>query len=155
MKTQTLENLLEEHAFFKDLEPNYIELIAGCGSNVRFKAGEFIFREGEEANNFYIIRHGKVGIEIYSPELGPITIQTIGEGDILGWSWLFPPYHWSSDARALQLVRAIALDGKCLRGKCEEDPRLGYRLMKRFAYIMTQRLQATSIQLLDVYGVRA
>lgn len=121
--------------------------------NVRFDAGQFILREGEEANNFYIIRHGKVSLEIFTQDRGPITIQTIGEGEVLGWSWLIPPYHWHYDARALELTRAIALDGKCLRAKCEQDHDLGYELLKRFAYIITQRLEATRLQLLDIYGV--
>lgn len=150
---RTLEDILLRHPFLKGLDQKYLKLIVGCASNVRFRAGEFIFREGEEANHFYIIRHGKVALEAFSPERGAITIQTIGEGEILGWSWLFPPYHWPFDARAVELTRAIALDGKCLRNKCEQDHDLGYELMKRFAYIMDQRLQATRLQLLDVYGV--
>jgi hypothetical protein len=76
----------------------------------------------------------------------------LGEGEILGWSWLIPPYNWHFDARAVELTRAIALDGKCLRNKCEQDHDLGYELLKRFAHIMEQRLQATRLQLLDVYG---
>jgi CRP-like cAMP-binding protein len=151
----TLETLLAEHPFLKGLEAHNLQLIVGCASNVRFDAGEFIFREGEEANQFYIIRHGKVALEIYTPERGPITIETLGEGEILGWSWLFPPYHWHFDARAVELTRAIALDGKCLRTKCEQDHTLGYELTKRFAHIITQRLQATRLQLLDVYGVHS
>ena len=79
-------------------------------------------------------------------------IDTVEEGDVLGWSWLIPPYHWHFDARAIDLTRAIALDGKCLRTKCEEDHNLGYELLKRFSHIIEQRLQATRIRLLDVYG---
>ena len=152
---ETLERILSEHPFLKGLDKSYIELIVGCASNVRFNAGEFIFREGEEANKFYFIRHGRVALEIFVPERGAITIQTLGEGDVLGWSWLFPPYRWHFDARALELTRAIALDGKCLREKCEENHDLGYELMKRFAHVIEERLQATRIQLLDIYGVRS
>ncbi len=150
---RTLESLLAEHPFFKGLDPRYLELLAGCASNVRFNAGEFIFREGGEANQFYLIRHGKVALEVFVPERGPVTIQTIDAGDVLGWSWLFPPYRWHFDARAVELTRAIAFDGQCLRTKCDEDHDLGYELMKRFARIITERLQATRLQLLDVYGV--
>ena len=119
---------------------------------MRFDEGKFLFREGEEANNFYVIRAGRVAIEIFSPKRGPITVQTVREGDVLGWSWLFPPYRWHFDARALELTRAISLDGKCLRNKCEEDHDLGYELMKRFSEVMIQRLQATRLQLLDLYA---
>lgn len=155
MQIKTLEPYLAEHPFLKGLEPQHLKIIVGCASNVRFDTGQFILREGEEANNFYIIRHGKVSLEIYTPDRGPITIQTIEEGDVLGWSWLIPPYHWHYDARALELTRAIALDGKCLRMKCEQDHNLGYELLKRFAHIITQRLEATRLQLMDVYSVRA
>ena len=149
---ETLERILIEHPFFKGLETQYLQLIIGCASNVRFNAGQFIFREGEEANQFYLIRYGKVALEIFSPNRGPITIQTLREGEVLGWSWLFPPYQWHFDARALELTRAIALDGECLRKKCEEDHNLGYELTKRFAQIIEQRLEFTRLQLLDVYG---
>lgn len=151
---ESLERILTEHPFIKDLEPEHIKLIVGCASNVVFKEGEFLFREGEEANAFYIIRHGKVIIETYRPEKGPIAIQTRGEGDVTGWSWLVPPYRWHFDARAYELTRAIALDGKCLRNKCEEDHDLGYAIMKKFALIMSERLDATRVQLLDMYGDR-
>jgi CRP-like cAMP-binding protein len=152
--TNSLEPILAEHPFFKGLAKPYLELLAGCASNVRFEAREYILRQGQEANSFYIIRHGKVALEILAPGKGPITIETIGEGDVLGWSWLFPPYQWRFDARAVELTRAIALDGVCMREKCEADHNLGYELMKRFAEIVTQRLQATRVQLLDVYNVR-
>jgi CRP-like cAMP-binding protein len=134
---QTLEPYLTEHPFLKDLEPRLLKILVGCASNVRFNAGQFVFREGEEANNFYIIRHGKISIEIFAAERGSLSIQTIGEGEILGWSWLIPPYRWRFDARAVELTRAIALDGKCLREKCEMDHDLGYELLKRFAHIIT------------------
>lgn len=149
---ETLKNYLAEHPFLKDLKPEYLDLMVGCASNVRFNAGDFVCREGQEANNFYIIRHGKIAIEMFAPHKGAIKIQTIDEGDVLGWSWVVPPYHWNFDARALVLTRAIALDGKCLRQKCEDDPALGYELVKRFTAIMTERLQATRLQLMDMYG---
>ncbi len=151
---ETLEPILAEHPFLKGLEPRYIELIVGCASNVRFNPGQFLFHEGEEANHFYVIRQGKVSLEVFAPDRGAVSVQTLGEGDVLGWSWLIPPYHWHFDARAVELTRAIALDGKCLRTKCEEDHDLGYELLKRFAHIIMERLKATTMQLLDLYGVR-
>src|SRR5947208_770756 len=88
---ETLEPILSEHPFFQGLEERYFQLLLGCASNVRFEAGKFIFREGDEANQFYLIRHGRVSLEIHAPERGPITVDTLEEGEILGWSWLFPP----------------------------------------------------------------
>lgn len=149
---ETLERILAEHPFFEGLEPEYLKVLVGCASNVRFQAGAYLFREGEEASHFYLIRQGRVAVEIYAPQRPPIMVQTLEGGDILGWSWLIPPYHWRFDARVVELARAIALDGKCLRSKCEENHDLGYALLKRFAHIVDQRLQATRIQLLDVYA---
>jgi len=154
MTIETLELILAEHSFLKGLESQYIKLLVGCASNVRFNAGQYIFREGEEADQFYMIRQGKVALEIHAAERGPIIVQTIGEGDVLGWSWLIPPYRWRFDARAMELTRAIALDGKCLREKSEEDHSLGYELLKRFSSIIIERLEATRLQLLDVYRAR-
>ena len=151
---QTLEPILAKHPFFEGLEPKYLQLITDCASNVRFEAGSYIFREGEAASHFYIIRQGKVALETFASQRGPITIETIEAGEVLGWSWLFPPYRWHFDARVVEPTRAIVLDGVCLRTKGETDHDLGYELVKRVAQIMMQRLQATRLQLLDVYGVR-
>jgi len=150
---QTLEAILAGHPFFEGFEPRYMQLITGCASNVRFAAGEYIFHEGEPATHFYIVREGKVALEVFAAQRGPITIETIEAGEVLGWSWLFPPYRWHFDARVVEPARAIALDGVCLRSKGESDHDLGYELVKRVAQIMMQRLQATRLQLLDVYGV--
>ena len=147
----TLEQYLSEHEFLKGLDQKYLELLAGCASNVRFDEGEHIFRMGKEANTFYLIRQGTVSLELYTPQKGSIRIKTVDEGEVLGFSWLIPPYHWHYDAIATELTRAFALDGKCLRGKCENDPSLGYELFKRFSFIMQEALNATSLQLLDVY----
>jgi CRP-like cAMP-binding protein len=151
----TLEPILAEHPFLKGLEQAHLELLVGCASNVRFEAGAFVFRQGQEANHFYILRDGKVAVELFAPHRGAVAVDTYGEGDVLGWSWLIPPYHWRFDARAVEPTRAIALDARCMRTKCEHDHDLGYELMKRFAKIIEQRLDATRWQLLDVYGVGA
>lgn len=148
---ETLARYLMEHPFLKGLAPRHIDLVVGCASNARFDEGEFLDRQGEPADKFWILRAGKVAIELYDPRTGPITIQTVGEGDVVGWSFLIEPYVGHFDARALELTRAIALDGACLRRKCAEDFELGYELYRRFAGIMAQRIEATQVQLLDVY----
>jgi CRP-like cAMP-binding protein len=152
---ETLEPILSKHPFLKGLKPEHLKILVGCASNVRFNAGEFLFHEGEEANEFYMIREGKVAVQIQGAERGPIIVQTIGEGEVLGWSWLIPPYRWRFDVTALELTRAIALDGKCLRTKSEEDHDLGYELLRRFAGIIVERLEAARLQLLDVYKARS
>jgi CRP/FNR family cyclic AMP-dependent transcriptional regulator len=151
---ESLEPILARHAFFADLDPRHLALLVGCATNVRFRAEEFLFRAGEEANQFFLVREGRIALEIAPPGVAALTLQTVAPGEVLGWSWLIPPYHWKFDARAVEDSRAIALDGQCLRRKCEEDHDLGYELLKRFAHIMEERLQATRLQLLDVYGAR-
>jgi len=151
---ETLERIIAEHPFFAGLESYYTGLLVGCGANVRFHPGTYIFKEGEEANEFYLIRSGRVALEVFAPQHKPVVIETLEEGDILGWSWLLPPYLWKFHAHAIQDTRAIALDGKCLRTKCEQNHDLGYEVLKRFAQIMERRLEATRLQLLDVYAVR-
>jgi CRP-like cAMP-binding protein len=152
MAVENLERVLAAHPFFKEMEPVYHQLFVECASNVRFEAGEYIFREGEEANQFYLIRHGRVAVEISTPERGAVIIQSLGEGDVLGWGWMIPPYRCRFDARAVELTRAIALDGRCLRERSEADHDLGFQLMKRAAHVMEERFEATRLQLLDMYG---
>ncbi len=152
MEPESLAPLLREHPILLGLPPAHIDLIVGCASNVKFNAGDFIFRAGEPANAFYVIRRGRVNIESFTPHRGAITIETVSDGELLGWSWLIPPYHWHFDARAVTLTRAIALDARCLRNKCDADPALGYELLKRFSQIMEQRLEATRLQLMDLYA---
>lgn len=149
---QTLDRILLEHPVLKGCHPRYIQLLVDCASNARFNAGDVIFRQGEEADIFYLIRQGKVALEIPGSGSVPIVIQTLAAGDFLGWSWAVTPYRWHFNARALELTRAIALDGKCLRDKCEVDHDLGYEVMRRVTHLMEHRLQATRLQLLDVYG---
>jgi CRP/FNR family cyclic AMP-dependent transcriptional regulator len=148
----TLEPLLREHPFLRGLEPEYVALLAGCAANVRFREGSFLFREGEPAGQCFLIREGKMALEIAAPGRGSIIVQTLGAGDVTGFSWLLEPHRWEFDGRAIEPVRALALDGTCLRGKCADDPRLGFELTQLFARLAIRRLQATRLRLLDVYG---
>ena len=149
---QTLDELIADAPVFAGLRPADLTLIAGCAQNVAFEAGKLLFREGEPADTFYVVRRGRVSLELHTPERGGLVIDTIEPGEVVGWSWLFEPYVWHFDARAAGPLRAIAFDGACLRGKCEDDKALGYELMKRFAQVMIDRLQHARVRLLDVYG---
>lgn len=149
---EDLRRILSDHPFLKGMNDKQLELLVGCASNVIFKPGEFIIREGQPADTFYFIRHGYVQIETNVPGKGPLVIRTRHEGEVLGWSWLIPPYRWHFDARAREQTRAIAMDGKCLREKCDVDSDLGYEIMKRFSLIIAERLEATRLQLMDIYG---
>ncbi len=149
---RTLETLLPGTEAFAGMTSEHLELIAGCAKNVRFAAGEQLFREGEPADWFYLVRDGEIATEIWVPGRGGVRVETIEAGELVGWSWLIPPYRWHFDARALDTVRALAFDGACLRGKFDEDPVLGYELLKRFSGLLVLALQATRLRLLDVYG---
>jgi CRP/FNR family transcriptional regulator, cyclic AMP receptor protein len=152
VEIEGLERIVRDHAFFAGLDEEFSRLVSGCAKNVRFDAGQYLFHEGEPADVFYLLRHGRVALEITAPERGPVTFQTAVAGEIVGVSWLIPPYRWTYDAKALELVRAIAMDATCLRQKCDDDHHLGYEMMKRFVPVLVERLQATRLQILDVYG---
>jgi CRP/FNR family transcriptional regulator, cyclic AMP receptor protein len=149
---QTIEQLLAEAPVFNGMGQDQLSLIAGCAQNRVFEEGEYLMREGDPAGTFFVIRHGMVAMEIFVPHRGAVRIETIGDGDLLGWSWLVPPYRCHLDARALDNVHTVAFDAACLRGKAEKDPVLGYELLKRFVPVIVERLQATRVRMLDVYG---
>jgi CRP/FNR family transcriptional regulator, cyclic AMP receptor protein len=151
---ENLERIIAECPFFADLDRAYLDLVVGCASNVRFEAGAHVFREGTAADTFYLIREGKVNVEILAPHHKPHVVATAGEGEILGWSWLLPPYVWKFNGRAVHATRAIALDGKCLRNKCEQNHDLGYEILKRLVQIIEHRLDEARFQLIDVYAAR-
>lgn len=149
---KTIADLMREAPLFADMRSDRLQLLAGCGHNVQFDEGATLFRENEAADFFYVLRHGSITLETYVPGRGPITIETLAAGEVVGWSWLFPPYKWHFDARAISLVRAVEFDTTCLRDKLEEDSALGFDLMSRFAQVLQQRLRWTRMRLLDVYG---
>lgn len=149
---KSLADILREHPFTEGLEDEIVDLIAGCAKNVVFQANEYAFREGERAEFFCLIRHGTVALEMFVPGRGPVSFLTVKSGEILGASWLLPPYRWRYDARAVELTRAIAFECDCLRDKCEADHHVGYEMMKRFIPPLLERLQTARVQSMDVYG---
>lgn len=155
MPTTNLEPYLAKHSFFSGLDSADIEEIAGCARNAAYRAGEYLFKQGENAEFFFVLREGDVVVEVPTARGSSIEISSLSENQILGWSWLMPPYKYQFDCRALKHTKVLAIDGRCLRGKCESNPRLGYELIKRFARVMTNRLQETRLQLLDLYGAPA
>ncbi len=149
---RTIDQLLNEAPVFTGIGDASLALIAGCGHNVRFAADDYLFREGGPADTFYVLRHGTIALEVAVPARPPVIIETLHDGDVAGWSWLIAPYRWQFDARAVEPTAAVAMDGACLRGKCAEDTALGFDLMQRFSQVMVERLHATRLRLLDVYG---
>jgi CRP/FNR family transcriptional regulator, cyclic AMP receptor protein len=147
---QALEPIVAGLPMFKGMKDEHIVLIAECGRNVRFEAGDYVGRVGELSDRFWVVREGRVALQIHSPESGELTVQTVGENDVLGWSWLVPPYHWHFDARALTTTRAIEFDARCLGGKFRQDYEFGYELLLRFSRVIAERLEATGLQLLEL-----
>ncbi len=152
---ETLERVLREHSFLEGLPDRHLATLVGCASQVRFTENSPIFQMGLPADNFFLIRHGKAALGFQVPERGSITVQTVEDGEVLGWSWLVKPYRWALDAHAVDETLALKFDAACLRGKMEVDHDLGYELYKRFAPVIAQRLQATRVQVLDVHQVYA
>ncbi|MEO0330638.1 MAG: cyclic nucleotide-binding domain-containing protein [Bacteroidota bacterium] len=151
VKIRHINDLLAEAPLFEGMKPEQLEILAGCGKLAHFHKGEFLLKEGEAADRFFLIRNGEVAIESHLPG-GVLTIAKADEERVVGYSWLFPPYRNQFDARATTDVDVIVLDGKCLRDKTHQDHELGYQFMKRFAALMLQRMQAARRQLLDIYG---
>lgn len=151
----TIERVLLEQPFLAGIDPAAAHLLAACTRNVRFERGLYLFHEGEPADELYLLRAGMVAIEIAAPGRAPVTITTLREGDVVGASWLVPPYRWTFDARAVEPTSAFGVDAACLRSKCDADGRFGYDIMKRFVPVLVQRLQAARLQILDVYAKRS
>jgi CRP/FNR family cyclic AMP-dependent transcriptional regulator len=148
----TMEPILAAHPFCKGLEPRYLKLILACASRETFTLGQFLCRDHEEARKFYVIHHGRVSVEIYRARRGPVTIQSLGEGEVLGWLWFDKPYQWHLDAKALDLTRVISLDVQCLLDECNQDHDFGYELMRRYAHHLAVQFRVTKLQLADMYG---
>jgi CRP-like cAMP-binding protein len=147
-----IDELLGEHELFAGLDRSTLELLSGCAANVVFHPGERLFVEGGEADRFWIVRHGRVALEVTVPGAGQMTIETLGPGSVVGWSWLVAPYTWRFDAVAQDATRATVFDVGCLRSKMDADARVGYQLLSRFVPVIVDRLQATRLRLLDLYG---
>jgi CRP/FNR family transcriptional regulator, cyclic AMP receptor protein len=150
VETKGLRDLIAEHAFFRDLAPRHIELLTEAAMLKDFKAGEVIFEEGDPANRFYIVRSGEVEVLSEADDGRAVSVQRVGPGDVLGWSWLFPPYYWHFDARAVADTNAIFFYGTWLRESCERDHDFGYVMLKRMSAIIIQRLQATRQRLVQL-----
>jgi CRP/FNR family transcriptional regulator, cyclic AMP receptor protein len=152
MSVRGIGQLLAEHPFFAGLDDDVLALLVGCATNAHYSAGDALFRGGTPADQFFVIRSGRVAIELVAPGRHPLVVETADAGEVVGWSWLVAPYQWFGDGKAVEETSVIALDGACLRGKCEADPNVGFQLLTRVTHVMYDRLQATRVRLLDLYG---
>jgi CRP-like cAMP-binding protein len=145
---KTINESIMKFAFFDGMRPEHLAVLPEGAQTVQFKAGDVLFREEDPASRFYLIESGKVTLEAHEPAGGTTPVQTLGAGDVLGWSWLFPPFVWHFQARAIEPTNVIALNGAHLMVSAERDHDFGYELMKRVAQVVIRRLQATRKQLL-------
>jgi CRP/FNR family transcriptional regulator, cyclic AMP receptor protein len=157
-ETMTIETPIEPmatrvalHPFLAGMNHNQLAYLTDSAMPVQFEKGEVIFHEGELANRFYLIETGKVILESSGGSHDPVVIDIIGAGDLLGWSWMFPPYTWHFTARAVEPTTAIFFYGTILREYCERDHSLGYELLKRMSSVMTRRMQSARKKMLAVH----
>ena len=147
-----LAEVLANQPLFEGFDVETMKFLESCAANEAFQEGEYLFRVGEPADRFFLLREGAVALELQIPGRTRLTVHTLDPGQIVGTSWLLPPYKMGLDARALKPVRAITIDAHCLRGKFDADPILGYQMVKRFLPIVADRLQGARLQLLDLYA---
>jgi CRP/FNR family transcriptional regulator, cyclic AMP receptor protein len=143
---------LSEHPFLAGLSPTYLNLVTECATLVNFAADELIFKAGDPATHFYLLRFGQVAVGIHRSRRGIKTLYTLGEGDVLGFFWRGEERERFFDARALRVTRAIALGSDCLQNHCDQHPDLGYELLKRLVWAQAKMLKLLKLQLVDFYG---
>lgn len=152
MNKQSIEDFLSSHAFFSGMDKRYVDFLANSVTEVQFGKGEVIFHQGDRADKFYLLRQGTVSIQV--PALvGPVLeIQILGKDQILGWSWLISPYRWHFLARAVEDSTIFEFDGSAILAHSDEDPKFGYELLKRFAGLMSERLEAARQKMMDQWN---
>ena len=146
---ETIEKIIKMHPFLEGLDEKYVSVLSSFAKMEKFQEGQAIFKEWEEAKYFYLITRGKVDIEAYVPGPEAFTVQSLESGDVLGWSWLFPPYRWHFSAIAKQPTDIISIDAPAFRSICDEDKEFGVKLYKRISYVIIKRLQATRLRRID------
>lgn len=151
MNAAEIESMLASHPFLRGMRPAHLSALADCAAIITVSSGSYLGREPEPADVFYLVVSGKVGIETHAARQAPLLVQTVGPGEVVGWSWLVPPHRWQFDARVAADLRAIAIRGDCLRAKCGRDHELGYEILRRLVGVVASRLTAARMQLLDVY----
>ena len=152
MSKQEIEDYLSTHAFFSEMDKSFVKFLSDTATELQINRGDVLFQHGKPADKFYLLRKGQVSVQV--PALmGPtLDIQTLVEDQILGWSWLIPPYRWSFQARALEDSDLLEFDGSAILARCEEDSRFGYELFKRFAALMSERLDAARQKMMDEWN---
>ena len=152
MAKESVAKYLSKQEFFSGLEPEYIEFMDACASERHLDQGAVLFHHGERAERFYLVRSGRITIEIPAIQGPSLEVQNLGPHQILGWSWLISPYKWSFQARAQQPTDLIEFDGKAVLDRCEKEPRFGYAVLKRFSSLMSERLEASRRKMMEEWN---
>jgi CRP/FNR family transcriptional regulator, cyclic AMP receptor protein len=150
-----LETVLATHAFTSRMNSRYIRKLSECASYLEIQAGQYVFRQGEVADVFYLILDGAVEIELFSSTGGPVVLQKIEVGSALGWSWLVPPCRWRFDARVVKPLKALKIDAKRLRILMQEEPAFGFEILERFLQILGERLESERMSLIGLYAAHS
>ncbi len=148
LETQVTPETLAEHTFLAGLGQSDLVHIAMNAYQASYSSGEILLKEGEQADTFYLIQQGKVALGTFVPGRGYVTLQTLGEGDLLGWSWLIAPYRWRFEALTITPVEMIVVDGAKLRKTCEKDCDFGFAMMGRVALVIGERLKASRLNMM-------
>lgn len=152
MNNQMIEDYLSTHQFFSGMDESFLKFLADCAKELTIKQGDVLFRQGKTADSFYLLREGQISIQV--PALvGPsLEIQHLGDNQLLGWSWLIPPSSWNFMAIAEKDCKLLEFDGKAILARCEKDAQFGYELFKRFAALMSERLDAARQRMMDQWN---
>ena len=153
--SENIEAKLKDHPFLKGLKPEHLAILGRHARMAEFSAGKMVFHQDEHAHQFYLILDGRVAVESYVERADSIPLQIVGAGDVLGWSWLFPPFTWHFQARSLEATKAIFLDGASLLATCEEDHSFGHEVMQRVAKVVVSRLETTQKRFSEIQTIRA
>jgi CRP-like cAMP-binding protein len=150
---EPLQYTIARHEFFRDFKPQHLKIFQDCVSDARYGRDQLLLRQGQGAERFFIVRKGEVRLELLTPENGSVPVQTIGPGEIVGWSWIIPPYKSTFDARAIEPLHVLVFDASELRRECEQDFELGYRVLQKFTLALSTRLEAVRAKLVE-YHIR-
>lgn len=152
MTNPSIAKYLSSHYFFSGLNPEFIEFLARCANQRQLKQDEILFRQGERAHQFFLLRKGSISIEIPAITGPMLEVQNLEPDQILGWSWLIAPYQWNFQARAVESSEVLEFDGDAVLARCEEEPKFGYELVKRFSSLMSERLNAARRKMMDQWN---
>ena len=151
---ESIDQTLIDHPFFRNMDAKYVDVFASAARREKYREGTFLFREGDTADRIYFVQRGQVAVEIHAPPQGTVSIETVGPGEVLGWSWAMPPFRKSFAARCVTDMEAVVIDATAIREAMRDDHELGYEVLSRLVTIIAHRLQATRLQLIDIYSVK-